>query len=370
MSTIQRNDAGLDRRQFLIGAAVAAAAGALGGAASAAETPPTRTTMGIVTYALGIRSRQNRNLSDPSNFMDECIKLGSGAMQVPLGARDAQYCNQLRQKAENNQFRIEGIITALPQNDAALARFEQEVVAVKNCGATVVRTAPTTGAGAGGGRSGRRYEDLSTAEQWDRVAKNAEDTFQRCEPIMRKHGVRLAVENHKVHRAPEFVALMKKLSSEYVGICVDFGNNFALCEDFMDVVRALAPYAMSAHIKDHQVREYEEGFLLGDAGLGAGFMDLPGMVKVLRDANPKINFSLEVITRDPLRVPVLTPRYWGSMPGVPATDLARTMRTVKLNASRDPLPTVSNLPLDRQVEAESRNVNASIAYAKDKLRLV
>jgi hypothetical protein len=36
----------------------------------------------------------------------------------------------------------------------------------------------------------------------------------------------------------------------------------------------------------------------------------------------------------------------------------------------DPLPTVSNLPLDRQVEAELRNVNVSIAYAKDKLRLV
>jgi len=48
------------------------------------------------------------------------------------------------------------------------------------------------------------------------------------------------------------------------------------------------------------MRPCDDGFLVGDAPLGDGFLDLPGMVETLRKAKPGIRFSLEVITRDPL----------------------------------------------------------------------
>jgi L-ribulose-5-phosphate 3-epimerase UlaE len=122
------------------------------------------------------------------------------------------------------------------------------------------------------------------------------------------------------------------------------------------------------HLKDQAVQEYADGFLFGDAALGEGFLQLAEMVRVLRAAQPQVRFSLEVITRDPLRVPVLTPPYWATMTDVPATDLARTLRTVKAKAART-LPTVGGLPLEQQVEAETRNITTSLAYARERLGL-
>jgi hypothetical protein len=47
----------------------------------------------------------------------------------------------------------------------------------------------------------------------------------RCnwaEPILRKHKVKLAVENHKDWRAPELASALKQLNSEWIGVTLDF----------------------------------------------------------------------------------------------------------------------------------------------------
>jgi hypothetical protein len=68
-------------------------------------------------------------------------------------------------------------------------------------------------------------------------------------------------------------------------------------------------------------------------------------------------------------VPVLTDKYWATFDDVPGRDLARTLRLVRAHASPAPLPTVSDLPPERQVEVEAGNVTRSLAYARDKLGL-
>jgi len=167
----------------------------------------------------------------------------------------------------------------------------------------------------------------------------------------------------------ERLDLLKRLSSEWIGMCVDTGNSFALCEDPMDVVRAYAPFAFSVHVRDQAVQEYEEGFLFTDTALGQGFLDVPAMVKVLREARPDVRFNLEVIARDPLRVPVLTPKYWATMPGVPGADLARTLCTVKAKSPKEPLRMVNSLPAEQQIEFEQKMVEDSLTYAREHLEL-
>jgi sugar phosphate isomerase/epimerase len=179
----------------------------------------------------------------------------------------------------------------------------------------------------------------------------------------------LAVENHKDQRISEKLELLKRLSSEFIGLCVDVGNNFTLMEDPLDTARAFAPWAFTVHFKDHAVREYEEGFLFSDVALGDGFLDLPALVKVLRDARKDVRFNLESITRDPLKVPVLTDAYWATLPDTPPRDLARTLRVVKAQAHREPFPIVSKLAQAEQLELERRTVERSIAYARDRLSL-
>jgi sugar phosphate isomerase/epimerase len=151
---------------------------------------------------------------------------------------------------------------------------------------------------------------------------------------------------------------------------VDVGNSFTLLEDPLETVRAFAPYAVTVHFKDQAVREKEDGFWFADVALGEGIIDLPAIVKVLLQANPHIHFNLETITRDPLNVPVLTQAYWATMPEVPATDLARTLRLVKTRAKPEPFVLVSQLPVEQQLALELRNITQSITYAREKLGLV
>jgi sugar phosphate isomerase/epimerase len=351
---------GLTRRQFLRLAAAGASASMLGACAALAQEPAARSPIGLVTYVWGIHHRSQRaagepgDLEHPLRFLELCHRLGACGMQAPLGIRDADYTERLRQFAEERDLYIEGSVD-LSGAEFNADRFEGEMRTAKAAGAAVVRTVVIPG---------RRYEQFQTLDEFTRASTRALETLQKAEPIAARHRIRLAVENHKDHRVPERLELLKRLSSEFVGACVDLGNSFALCEDPMEVAQAYAPWAFAAHLKDQAVRDYEEGFLFADVPLGEGFLDLAAMLRVLRSAQPKVRLSLELITRDALRVPVLTPQFWATLADVPAADLARTLQTVKANASSEPFPAVSSLPLREQVGVEARNVERSLAYAR------
>lgn len=277
---------------------------------------------------------------------------------MPLGVRDDAYTRTLREKAEQYGMFIEGIVSP-PGGPADVARFDAQLATVQRAGAGVVRTVIMPG---------RRYEFFASDAQFRECAEHGRRTLELAEPVAAKHRVRLAVENHKDQRVPERIELLQRLSSPWVGACVDVGNSFALLEDPLAVVEAYAPWAVSVHLKDQALQEYQDGFLFGDAPLGKGFLDLKRMVHILRQAKPEIRFSLELITRDPLQVPCLSEKYWATLAEVPGTDLARTLRTVRQHA-QTPLARVSELtPADR-AEVEEQNIRQSLAYARTELRL-
>jgi sugar phosphate isomerase/epimerase len=366
MLTVNKTRAtNLDRRQFLGSLAAGSGVAALSRLAAASEPPRRRSKMGLASDCWHVNDRaqakkgQKSDLSDPQLFLERCYGLGAGGMQAPLGVRDEAYCSRLRRWAEVHELFIEGSVD-LSSSKFDIERFEKELLTAKAVGATVVRTVTIPG---------RRYEQFNSAEEFARSSQRALETLQRVEPILARHRLRLAVENHKDHRIGERLAFMKRLSSEWIGICVDTGNSFALCEDPMEVVRAYAPFAFGVHLRDHAVQAYEDGFLFGETALGQGFFDVPAMVRVLREARPDLRFNLEVIARDPLRVPVLMPKYWATMADVPATDLARTIRTVTAKAPRGTLPTIGALPLEQQATREQQLVEDSLTYAREHLGL-
>jgi sugar phosphate isomerase/epimerase len=254
---------------------------------------------------------------------------------------------------------VEGI-ARLPQNRADVQRFDAEVRTAKQAGAKVIRVVIIPG---------RRYERFDSDKEFREFAARGEKSLELAEPVATRHRVRLAIENHKGQRVPERLALLKRISSEYVGMCVDTGNSFALLDDPTEAVEAFAPWAYSVHLKDTAVRECEEGFLLADVTLGEGFLDLPKMVQILRASQPALEFSLEAHTRDPLLIPCLTEKYWATFADVPARDLARALKTVRTHASAKPLFRVSELPIDEQIRREEENVQQCLAYAREHLGL-
>ena len=104
--------------------------------------------------------------------------------------------------------------------------------------------------------------------------------------------------------------------------------------------------------------------------LGEGFLDLKRIVTTLRRARPECQLGLEMITRDPLNVPVLKDDFWLSMPYVPARELARTMRLIGTRGAQKPFVQPSTLPVQQQLALEASNVRQSLAYAHDQLGLL
>jgi 3-oxoisoapionate decarboxylase len=163
--------------------------------------------------------------------------------------------------------------------------------------------------------------------------------------------------------------MLRRLSSAHVGVTLDTGNSIALLEDPMEVIKAYAPVTFTTHVKDMGVAEYEQGFLLSEVPFGQGILDLKEAVAVLRHARPDVRFNLEMMTRDPLRVPCLTRKYWATFEALPGKHLADTLAMVRAKKFPRPLPTVRQLARAEQVKVEEENVRACLRYARETLGL-
>lgn len=362
MSIAQKKNSSISRRaalQMIAGSALAAAA------PLQAEEERKKTSLGLVLYCRRFRRARMRkanpefDLYAPENFLKHCRSIGAGGMQCSLGVLSGEKAARLRDFAAEHSLYIEAIVRP-PKDKLDVSRFDNELKTAVAAGAKAARTTIIPG---------RRYEQFKKLEDHKKAAANGQRMLELAAPVAERHRMPIAVENHKDQRDAERVALFEHISSEFVGACVDTGNSFALLEDPIETVKAFAPWAHSVHLKDQALQLYDDGFLLADIPLGQGGLDLKSMVAILKKAKPGIHFSLELITRDPLKVPCLTDPYWSTLPKLPARDLARTLRYVREH-STDKLQYISKMTEKEQVAREDLNVRQSLDYARDKLGLV
>lgn len=308
--------------------------------------------LGIGMHSYGFAWKAKR-FHDALTFLEYAHGIGAGGVQVTIGQRDAAYTRKLRERCETWDMFLEAQ-SSLPADDSAMARFTAEVETAKAAGATVMRTAML---------SGRRYETFNSAAEFDEFRAKSWKAITLAEPIAKRHGIRLAIENHKDWLIPDLIEIIRKISSEYVGICVDTGNSIALLENPMAVIEAYGPFAFTTHLKDMGVAEYERGFLLSEVPLGAGFLDLARIIKAVESANHGIRWNLEMITRDPLEIPYLTDKYWATLKSLPARQLAECVAMVRTHAQN--LPRIADLSDADKLKAEDDNVRQSLAaFAK------
>ena len=321
-----------------------------------AQTPMLK-NMGGEPPGFGHRSRAGN-----FDILEHCRGLGLGAVRMSLSSPDLDAARQLRKKLEGYGMRV--IISLAPPKEAgAVPQYEAMVRAVSELGAVTTQASFT----------GRRYEEFDTFEAFKASFERHQRSVELAEPVLRRHKMKLAIENHKGWRAAEHVAWIKRLGSEWLGACYDFGNNISLCEDPAETLRLLAPVTIYVSFKDMAVAPYEDGFLLSEMPLGEGMLDIPGMVKVLQQKDPHMIFALEMITREPLKIPVLTKKYWATFDGsyspLPGRDLARILEIVRTTTPKTPLTRTAGLSAGDALKLEDELINRSIAYARKNLSL-
>ena len=321
--------------------------------------------MGIVVHSYAVRwnskiqSPQFPGFTSAMDLLDHAALVNAGGIQAMVNDWSLDFAKQVRTKREKLGLYLEGSI-GLPKTLEDIAKFESQILNAKEAGATTLR-AVTLGP--------RRYETFKTLKSFLDYKKQALFSLQLAEPILKKHKVRLGVENHKDLRSDEMLTMLKALDSEWIGVTLDFGNNIAILEDPLLVTEKLAPYVFSTHIKDMAVDEYVNGFLLSEVPMGTGVCDLNRMVSICKKHNPNVTFNLEMITRDPLEIPVFTKDYWITFHDVPATDLSNMMMMVKQKKTNG-LPMISNLQNDQKLERENQNIVECLKYSRDKLSMI
>lgn len=321
--------------------------------------------MGVVVHSYGFRwnsrieSNKYPGFTNAIELVDHCKEIGAGGVQTVVKDWSADFAKKLRNEREKAGLYLEGSI-GLPKKPEQVAAFEQEVINAKEAGAVILRTVCS---------SGRRYETYHSNEEWQALKKNALVSLQLAEPVLKKHKVKLAVENHKDWRATELVEILKQINSEWIGVTLDFGNSISLLEDPMVVVETLSPYVFTTHVKDMGVAEYADGFLLSEVPLGKGILDLPKMISLCKKHNPAVTFNLEMITRDPLEIPCRKAEYWSTFGDIPKSDMDRTLRMVKEQTYKAGLPRVSQLSGDEKLAVEEKNIVDCLSYSNKKLRL-
>jgi sugar phosphate isomerase/epimerase len=296
------------------------------------------------------------------DIVEHTHALGLGSVQTQLSAPTAEAAAALRSRLERYEMRaILGV--RLPRTDADVATFEAAVKAAKEANPVCLHVPMT----------GRRYEDFDTLAAFQASFAQNKKSVLLAEPVLRKYRLRLAIENHKGWRAAEQAAWLKSVGSEYIGVCFDFGNNISLCEDPTESLRLLAPATFYCHLKDMAVEPYDDGFLLSEVALGEGILDIPGMVRGLRERDPEMIFGLEMIARDPLKIPVFTEKYWVSFTDasspLPGVDLARTLMLVKKHPPKAPLPRLTGLTPEARLRLEDDHIARSIDFARAHLNL-
>ena len=325
-----------------------------------ADASGDKATLGGSPTSFSVRAKAARDKHEPFDIIEHCHQLGLSGAESTLRSPTPEAVKSIRQKVDAYGM-VVVLNVPLPQTDGDVAQFDTAVAGCKEAGAIALHAAMTA----------RRYEEFDSLAAYQAKFTQCQRSIELAEPVLQKHRMRLAIENHKGWRAPEQAAWMKRVSSEWVGVCLDMGNNLSLCELPDETFDALTPYAIFSHIKDMGVEEYPDGFLLAEVPFGQGVINLKERVAQLRRKDPKMLFCIEMITRDPLKIPVFTDKYWVTFSDpatqIPGRDVAMVLDLVRKNPPKTPLLRPDAFPLEQRIKAEDDYNSACIQYARQNL---
>ena len=341
----------MKRREFLSAAATAA----LPAFAHTAMEPAKRSPLGVAwTSFMG-----SRRINDPLKLAKLALSFGAAGIQGPMPDLSDSAVRELHGTLESSGLYFESA-ASVPFKESDTELFQKQLVAAKAVGARCVRLACL---------SGRRYENFHSISEWREFVTRSDDGIRRMVALAEDARMPVAMENHKDWTGEEMAALMKKYSSEYLGDCLDFGNNLSLLDDPYEVVEALAPYAISTHMKDSRVslgtvggsNGGPKGLLLADVVLGDGVLDIARILELLRKGGRNPKLSLEMISRNALEIPVFSPGYWATFPERQGIRLARV---VELGARRPVEPVAfDSLSKEDRASLEERNIRRCLEWA-------
>jgi len=177
-------------------------------------------------------------------------------------------------------------------------------------------------------------------------------------------GIKIAMQNHADFTVRELVSIYARVDSPAFGFAVDTADLAFDLDHPGRLAEILAPYALTAQLKNYRVLPSGEGLALENCAVGDGDIDLAAIVQTLAKHNPQIHLNLEVHTQlAPFRLDLLQPAYWTRHPAPPGDGLAWYLEKAWSRPRPDSWPArLADGP--EAWQRESEDLRASVRWAK------
>ena len=192
-----------------------------------------------------------------TGLIRKAAELSAGLIQIadnlPLHDMDQVRLDQLVRQAETNSIRLEAGARGMTEE-----HLHNYIILAEKTGATLLRFVIDD-----------KFSYSPGKEAVVSVIRNAlHDLASRS--------ITLALENYERMSTEELVWIVKKLDSEYVGICLDTANSLGALEGTGTVVNRLGPFTVNLHIKDIRIYrpEHKLGYVVEGTPAGEGMLPL------------------------------------------------------------------------------------------------
>ena len=212
-----------------------------------------------------------------------------------------------------------------------------------------------------------RPDKITTLEAWDAHVARLERRLRELEPIVRRLGLKLAVENHWDLTTEELHGVICKIDSPHIGVLFDVGNSLGTLDDPVEAARLLGPYTVATHVKDFAVEEGPRGYQVTMVPLGTGSLRLEQITaELLRQAGPEVHLCVEMFLGSLLQVPWLEDRFWAAFRNKTGRQVAATLAHVRSHpydmAQLRAVQQWKSLSRDQLLSLESDCVRRSVAF--------
>ncbi len=138
--------------------------------------------------------------------------------------------------------------------------------------------------------------------------------LRRLKPVFADAGVKIAIENHDRFPVQVLRKVIEEAGTDWAGICLDTANSLGTLQGPNEALDALCPYVLNLHVKDVRARRESHmlGFRIEGTPVGEGSVDVEGVVRRVRAANPRANVVIELWTppQESLQATIALERRW------------------------------------------------------------
>ena len=215
------------------------------------------------------------------DFVRRAVELGVDGVSLEscfFESLDAKYLSDM--KAVLDQNKLERVLAwghpdglEAGRNEKAWREMNSLIPKARFMGADIMRIVASS--------LQFRYEPH--APQIEAVVKMLKESVK----IARDEGVVLAIENHIDYTSAEIYEILERVGSESLKVNFDTGNTMRMMENPVAAARRLGPYTVATHTKDVDACRHvapEEWYFFSSVTVGTGLIDMPGVVKALKES--------------------------------------------------------------------------------------